>query len=313
MEYKICLEQSKNLEVIKALKLQDNERIVNSLADFIFKFYKYGLSDIPYINKLAENLLTGSINDDRRLVAELTPDTLMCNELLGEDLAPWAKTLRKKLFGKADVPFNSYRKTLNWIEAQDASLTTCKFRRRLTYLASRGKLTFMGVRINSPLEKLIFASQRLEHELQIGLDWNTLVFYVLRDILPSISPWEILIQPRIVELPSGRSMLHQQATIIVKGRTNYQDFVAIYSKIREGMRLTKKKELNINHLKLYRMVKRKGGAPRGKGTVRFWKAIQREWNDMHLETQLKHWKSFQMTYNRMLGKLMDELYGASPR
>jgi len=69
------------------------------------------------------------------------------------------------------------------------------------------------------------------------------------------------------------------------------------------MNLTKKKPFQPSHLELFRLVKDKGGPPKGKGTVAFWKSVLEDWKRRYSKTNFKHWKSVQMAYDKMISRL----------
>jgi hypothetical protein len=82
----------------------------------------------------------------------------------------------------------------------------------ITYFQD-GVQKYVFAKINSPLEKLIFASQKLRDALDIGLDWNSLVFYVLAGIRPFVPPIDLGMAELYVYLPSGRTVKYREAEI----------------------------------------------------------------------------------------------------
>ncbi len=308
MEYEICLEVAQKLEVIKERHLQ-NTPVVKVLADLICR---YGICDLPYLNKMAESLLTVGDSRIEEPSFQLTPESLLRTELLSEDLAPWVQSLRKKLFGKVEAPFKSYDSAAQWIIKHEApmspsennpSVRTGRARRNIRVYYDHSEHAIVMARIGSPLEKIIFASQRLVKELEIGLDWNSLVFYVLANIPPFVPPIEVGISRYRVRLPSGREYEYREATVKIREGFNLTYLRWMYERIRQQLRLTKKKGFSANHLRLYRLVQQKGGAPKGKGTVTFWCSVMDEWNKSYPESK-KSWKGVKIAYERTVSKLM---------
>jgi hypothetical protein len=156
---------------------------------------------------------------------------------------------------------------------------------------------------NSALEKLIFSSQKLADRLEIGLDWNSLVFYVLTDISPYVSPIEIGISTRYVTLPSGRTIKYREAEVKIREGFNLTYLQWLYEVLRKDLQLSRKKPLNVNHLQLYRLIKQKGKVPTGKGTVKYWENIMYSWNFIHPQNQYRTWKGIKIAYERLLEKL----------
>ena len=75
------------------------------------------------------------------------------------------------------------------------------------------------------------------------------------------------------------------------------------------MHLAKGKRLNTNHLQLCRLVQNKGGAPKGKGTLAFWKSVMDEWNTPHPKNEYKTWKGVKIYYERIISKLRPDHIG----
>ena len=307
MNYELCLELARKLEVLKESGLQ-NKPVVDNLAGFI---YRYNITDLRQLNELAEVLISagGGWEDDGLL---LTPESILRGESLGEDLAPWARNLRKRLFGEAEAPCSNYKSAVRWMKEYDAekhaidfgpSIRTYQARRNIRYFESDDTDTIMFARINSPLEKIIFASQKLVRELEIGLEWNSVVFYVLADIPPFIPPVEMGIHSYYVSLPSGRQAKFREATVKIREGFDLTYLRWMYDSIRQSMQLTKKKGVTARHLELCRLVKQKGGVPHGKGTVAFWMSVTEEWNKSHPKSKYKTWKGVKIAYERVMSKL----------
>ena len=315
MQYELCLEMASKLEVIKERHLQDSP-IVKSLAGLI---YKYEILDLPYLNKIAGSLLAAGSGRKEEPTIELTPESLMYCDLLREDLRPWVQKLRKKYFGVTEAPFTSYNTTVDWIRQYDVCETPWKdnpgmmqsepHRRNIRFFEHDGEVVTVFARINSPLEKIIFASQKLVKELKIGLELDSLIFYVLADIPPYIPPVEVGIMSYIVRLPSGRYINYSEAEITIREGFNLAWMRWLYKVLREDMHLTKKKVLNTNHLQLYRLIQNKGGAPKGKGTVVFWKSVMDEWNTSHPKNKYQTWKGVKINYERAISKLRANYIG----
>jgi len=238
---------------------------------------------------------------------------------LSEDLKPWAEKLRKKLFGVTEALFSDYNAAVDWIKQYNVLITwriddpsigdSEPYRRNIRFFENDGKVGIVNARINSPLEKIIFASQKLVKELEIGLEYNSLVIYVLADIPPFVPIIDVGINNSLVRLPSGRYINYRQAEITIREGFNLTWLRWLYKVLREDMHLAKKKELNANHLQLYRLVQNKGGAPKGKGTLDFWKSAMDEWNIYHPKNKYKTWKGIKMGYERIMSKVMPDHIG----
>ena len=228
MDNETSLEIANNLESVKRYKLRDTPAAIG-----LAKLIQSGFSELPYLNQLTESfLITNQGKDKTDKSLELTPENLMYRDMLGEDLRPWAETLRLKFFKQKNAPFQDYISATEWMKKFDVPahawkenpefIASEKFRRNVAFWNSEGEKDAVCARMNSTLEKLIFSSQKLADRLEIGLDWNSLVFYVLTDISPYVPPIEIGISTRVITLPSGRTIKYREAEV----------------KVREGFNLT---------------------------------------------------------------------------
>ncbi len=106
------MELAENLEAIKTHHLQSSPVVMN-LADLI---NTYEITDLTFLNRLVESLLASNSGLQQDFNFQITPESLLRTELLSEDLAPWAKSLRMKLFGKPEAPCDSYDSAVNWMK-----------------------------------------------------------------------------------------------------------------------------------------------------------------------------------------------------
>ena len=55
------------------------------------------------------------------------------------------------------------------------------------------------------------------------------------------------------------------------------------------------------------MVQKRGGPPKGKGTVAFWESVRNEWNDLHPEHKYQNSKRVKIIYQRVIRNLKGRL------
>ena len=146
--------------------------------------------------------------------------------------------------------------------------------------------------------------RELIENIKIGLDGNSLVFFVLANLDPSIITSEIGVPWQRVKMPSGRRRMYREINIKIRGDIQLKDFYRLYGFIKKYWYLLKRKDFNVLHYELYSMVQQKGGAPTGKGTVAFWKSILDEWTKTHDNNKFHHWKSAKRAYDRIYTKLI---------
>jgi hypothetical protein len=305
MNGKLALDLAKNLSTIKEHHLQGSP-MVERLAHFILA---NNFRDMESLNELVEGLMAARAPSENDYYA-LTPESLLLNNLLAEDLKPWAEKLRRKFFGKVEAPYGTYDEAAQWIINYAApgrpiivDSNYLKGGHTLYAEVNYDNYRIVVANIGSPLEKIISASHELVEELQIGLDWNSLIFFVLADIPPFIPPLEVEIDIRDLILPSGRKICSRQATAKIRVGFNLNNLRELYNELRRDLHLTKKKGLDERHLQLCKLVQRKGRTPKGKGTVAFWTSVMQAWNELYPDHQYKNWKGAKIAYERLIGKI----------
>ena len=96
--------------------------------------------------------------------------------------------------------------------------------------------------------------------------------------------------------------MYREANVTIREGFDRMFLSWMYGQLRENFQVTKKKSLTGSHLELYRLVQ-KSGAPKGKGTVSFWKQVQSEWNQVHPEAEYTIWKGAKIAYDRLEQRL----------
>ena len=115
MDNKTSLEIANNLESVKRYNLRDTPAAIG-----LAKLIQGGFSELPYLNQLTESFLIINQNkEETDKTLELTPETLMYRDMLGEDLRPWAETLRLKFFKQKNAPFQDYGSATEWMKKFD--------------------------------------------------------------------------------------------------------------------------------------------------------------------------------------------------
>ncbi len=312
MDMNIALELANSLETVSINNLQ-NTPIARKLAELIMR---YGETNLMWVDSLAQTMFLHTIQKPQDYHMEITPDILLRTETLREGLYPWVEKIRQKLFHQTEAPFRNYEEAVKWIrqydipssppDEQGISHSLEGFRRnvRIDYEEGTENDNIIFARINSPLEKIIYSCQKLTTKLEIGLDWNSLVFFVLADIRPFVSPIGIGATERYVELPSGKLMRYREVDIKIREDFNRSYFAWMYEEVRRMLKLTRKKPFTDKHVELYLLVSKKGGTPPKKGAVAFWTDIMNQWNCTHAKKhKYSTWKGLEIAYRRLNSRL----------
>jgi hypothetical protein len=248
-------------------------------------------------------LINAQNNNESGTPLQLNPSQILNMELLNEDLEPWANFWRKKLFKSNQIPFENYSKAVRWIRKYDITrLNVEECKRNIIVVDDNGVDDSVMVKIGSPIDRLIYASQKLTKKIEIGLDWISLVFYVLIDSRPYIPPVDVSVVGYYVLMPSGREILNKEARLVIRKNFSVNDLNWAYKTIRKSMGIRKKKVINFKHVQLYRLVQKKGGPPKKKGIVNFWEEVKNEWNRLYPNRTYKTWKGLRIAYERLYKK-----------
>lgn len=76
--------------------------------------------------------------------------------------------------------------------------------------------------------------------------------------------------------------------------------------VRKTIGVKRVRTLRSKHLELYNMVQSRGGPPKTKGSVAFWKAVTEEWNEKNPNDKyvgMQAWKGTKRAYDLIIKKL----------
>jgi hypothetical protein len=271
--------------------------------------------------------------------------TSLPSEYLVDLINPWVEEVRQTLFYSSSAPFTSAEQANRWFN--DAEKTVDKFRKSLdewekekagafyekeaSFYAKYPHLNLpdgmaMWVGVLPPEEEfeelrkegspecdnvvktyLNLSAKADEISTASGFSASSLRLYILADIRPTSSTIEWRSSEIVSELPSGISLTNRFVRLNVRGGLSFKELYSTYQRIRRELNTRRKKGFNKKHLELYRMVRRRGYPPSGKGTKAYWSSVQLECNETHKKDRYKTWKGVKITYDRLHKKLNDTL------
>lgn len=293
MDYDICLEIVNKLDAIRDHKLRDSpvaEQVARLMHD-------YDVMELGYLNDLVQSLFASQSGENSGSLQEtkLTPDTLLTSDYLAYSLKATVKAIRTTYFGGEEPPFSDEREARRW---------RTNLYERMAKELKEGK----GILTSSPEKRkfwdIIGRAQAISGET--GLSPVTILNYILADIKPLLVPYEIRLPGRGLSSRVKNTRGRRQCwwvDVRINTELGFDDLLRIYSSIKRYLGVKRGKKLNEGHFDLHRMVQRRGGAPKGKGTVAFWNSVKGEWNEKHPSDAYETWKGVKITYDRINNRL----------
>ena len=340
MDIGISSEIAENLEAIKEAKKQGQnvEYAVKVLADYIFSSGKTG----PDLNDIARSLLANppDTKEGESVATKLTPDTLITSDFLIDKISHWVELVRNEIVGLSQAPFSTIKEAAMWIEQgapQEGEMMREQLMKREQAL-KRGEgftmyfrtMTYVGengarrrVHIVGPKPQEWSMPQMrghagryselnwLESETRImesvtGFSQLSLIHFVLVGIKPILRRFTTSAHLLHFTLPDKEELRPTRVEIDIRARDlSFQELHEIYTQYRTYLQLQRGKAFNEKHLALYRLVKRKGIPPKGKGIVAFWNSVRDEWNSLYPNDKHQSWKGVKQNYERVIQKLKD--------
>lgn len=296
--------------------VSDIPEVAAMLKEIGFINYKYPQQDISKVIQFLPRWSAHQESKDKGGIIEggLNAHALLTADYLAESLKPRIRAIRKTHFGDVEPPFDSLQEAEDWANVYDSGtifLEEEKAKKWASVFGVKGPLdNWEWVADDSIGEKLYDMTRsfwkwdEVENEIfdlsdKTGISPETLRLYVLADIKPLQTPYEISMPGQ--EYCKGKRKCWY-VDIRVNTELSFENLIEVYNTVKEALGVKKGKRLNQRHLGLYTMVLERGGAPRGKGTVEFWQALLEEWNDRH-EGMYQEWRCIKRAYDRLYKKL----------
>jgi hypothetical protein len=139
-----------------------------------------------------------------------------------------------------------------------------------------------------------------------GFTQLSLIQFVLVGVKPILQRFETWGISSRFTLPNGAELRPTTAVITIRARDiSFEELQEAYAQYRQVLQLQRGKRLTEKHLRLYQIVRDKGGPPEGKGPVAFWEAIKVQWNGLYQDEAQSSWKGVKQNYERITQKLRD--------
>jgi len=285
------------------------------LLEGIVKYEGWNVSTvIQFIPRML--LLTRSTKGEDYLSrGKLNAHALLTADYVAESLKPKIKAIRKAIFGSEEPPFSSLQEAEDWVNVYDTGTFFLEEEKARKWVSVFGKWDgrwewVADDRIGEKfygMTRAFWEWDKVENEIlelsdKTGISPETLRLYVLADIKPLQTPYEISMPGQ--EYCKGRRKCWY-VNIKVNTELSFEELLEIYHTVREALGgFRKSKTFNEKHLELYNMVQERGSALKDKGTVKFWKSLQQEWNERHKNgDEYTTWKGVKRAYDLIYNKL----------
>lgn len=146
-----------------------------------------------------------------------------------------------------------------------------------------------------------------------GFTQLSLVQYTLTGSKPIMQRFTTKATRTSFNLPNGEKLQPTKVEVkILANDLTFKELQEIYTHSRTYLKIQRGKMLNEKHHLLYLMVKSKGGPPKGKGVVAFWKSVKSEWNSLYPDDSYQSWKGVKQNYERVIEKLKERFESNVP-
>ncbi len=135
-----------------------------------------------------------------------------------------------------------------------------------------------------------------------GLDAYSLLQHVLVGAEPVFRRVDIKSKDREVQLPTGRVLKRRAVTVEVRGPLSFREMRSLRARVNGEFEAKRKKDLNINHLKVLALVREAGPPATKRGVVAYWRRRQQEYNDRKDDAGKRYttWQGVKAAYDRAI-------------
>lgn len=322
MEEALYSELANRLEAVRKFDLE-----AESLAQLM---HTYGITNLPLVNKMVNDLLAPLM---RRMRLEAEPsENSVTSEFLVDLITPWVEDVRQELFNSRIAPFSTFDEASRWYSKGTKKDRRFVERRQKEWgkeadADAQKKVdtrTGREYEKKSPRQKWAFAYETIfenlpetatlacyfrAEEIAYATSFSSfsVLMYILVGIRPVLTKVRTYADEEVHKLPSGDNLVNRLVTVEIRGELSFEDLRSLYRSVRQELGINRAKSLKEKHLELYLMVRQKGGAPKGKGTVAFWECLTEEWNKKHKDDQYTTtWKGVKRAYDMVCKKLRSQ-------
>lgn len=234
------------------------------------------------------------------------------SEFLSDLITPWIEDIRQEIFNTRVIPFRT-KEALNWMKQEQVDMKNWRdeVEREIEKLPKwmRGwPFNFL----NKPnLEKrplLVLLYDRAEEVAKVtGFNHFSVMSHIILGAPLTLNKVDTKAKKEIHKLPSGAELVNRFVTMQIRGELTFDELRHLYQQIRQDLGVKRSKALKEKHLELYQIVRRKGGAPKGKGTVAFWESVRKDMNEKNpTGNPYTTWKGVKRAYDLLWNKLRSQ-------
>lgn len=312
---------------VELYEITGNELSVNQTADIL---------------RLAERIRINSLKEEDDFLnldgsVELSLQDIVSSDYLVDKISYWIEQIREELFGVTEPPFpDDLESSISWIEttalidlennksAKDSTegdirqLTSSQqtgvpFLMRDILIPSKSSVKSIWVQPGTLLYNL---SRKIETiSRATGFGKHALTTYILTGLEPILPRLSISLNLGKAVLPCRNNDLQDSNYKLTKRSLKIEIHTAdlspkelkmIYDKYRRELRIRKTKSLSSEQVKLYYMVRNRGGPP-VQGSKAFWQEIRAAWNKIPDNKPYKSWEGVYQRY-KIVERKMENLF-----
>jgi len=300
---------------------------VDILGD-ILRPDRYEVADvIEAADRLASELKRMGAEKGQPEQGEVSVEPTVTNEFLSDLITPWIQDIRQEIFNTRVRPFRTHEQAVKWVDEGIVDMENWfnevrREKEKLPFWARPFKYPFDV--LNQPNVPIPRLAQELDHLLGkrplyllfsdrvkevarvTGFSHMSVWCHIIGGTPLTLNKVDTTPEKEIHELPSGEELVSRFVTVQIRGELTFDELRRLYQQIRQDLGVKRSKALNDTHLELYRLVKKRGGPVKGKGSVTFWKQVMEDWNKEHEGDQYKIWKSAKRAYDLLWNKLRSQ-------
>jgi len=249
---------------------------------------------------------------------EVSVKPTVTSEFLSNLITPWIQDIRQEIFNTRVPPFTTYKPAFKWLEEGKVDwdfLFNESVRKERSEAPKWMKSSLYYPYVvkeypshYSPYTLCFFKAKEVEKVT--GFGYISVMLHIIADIPLTLNKVDTEAREKTHQLPSGDKLINRFVTVQIRGELSFDELRHLYQQIRQDLGVKRSKALKEKHLKLYQVVRRKGGAPKGKGTVAFWESVRQEINvwlkNNSIDNQYTTWKGVKRAYDLFYDKLRSQ-------
>ena len=307
----------------------------NIFLDYIEKWGgdEYYNADFARAIKFMESIATSypkNKDNSSQPRIKITAQDILTSTILIKKITPWAKEIRKKLFGSPKPPFN-WEGAVGWIQTgakkkyhdkyyqefqkltdkwETLSNEFTKYHKQLILkqpilpYVKKGDPWIRREAVNGP--KMAHLEQESKGVAKAtGFSQQALVMFILAGIKPLALRMNISTNENYHQL-SDEELLYQKEVVL---RIRARDFASrelsdIYRELKKELTIKKEIKIKDKHVRIHELVQKLGPPPNREkpGSYKYWKKAIAEWERKYPKDQPKMWHNLRDAWERMEAK-----------